>query len=129
MLLAESLIEVQGKLRNVLEPRTKRRQLYPCDVNPVVKVRTEPARGNLVLQGTACGANHADLHGNLLPAADPGELLILQELEQFSLKRYINLVDPVQEERAHMSHLNASRLVCVRAGKGTFFIAEEFTLQ
>src|SRR5438445_12396787 len=87
ILPAESLIEVQGKLRNVLDPRTKGRQLHPGDVNPVVKVRTEPACGNPVLQGTACGANHADLHRNLLPAADPGELPILEDLAQLSLER------------------------------------------
>src|SRR2546427_744791 len=116
------------KLRDVFDARTKDRQLHPSDVDAVVEVRTEPTGGNLMVQGAACGTNHADLHANVFPAADPGELRILQELEQLSLKHVINFVDPVQEERAHVGHLYAPWLARVGASKGAFFITEEFAL-
>src|ERR1700730_825746 len=129
MALAVPLVEVRGKLRHVFDAQSNARQLYPGDIDPVVEIRTEPAGGNLMLQGTARGANHADLHGNVFRAADPGELRILKELQQLSLKRQIDFVDPIQEKGAHMGHLNAPRLTCVGAGKGPLFIAEELTLQ
>ena len=82
-----------------------------------------------MLQRTARGTNHADLHSNVFPAPDPGELRILQELKQLSLKRQINFVDAIQEQGTRVGHLDTARLACVGTRKGPLFIAEEFTLQ
>src|SRR5689334_10434104 len=129
MPLAEPFVEMGSKLRQVFHAHPKGRQFHPGDVDPVVEIRTESAGSDLVFQGTARGANHPDLHSDIFGTADAGELCILKQLEQLSLKRHVDFVDAIQEEGTQMGGLNASRLSRECAGEGPFFKPEELAFQ
>src|SRR5487761_19954 len=122
-------IEMRGQLRDIFDAGAKSGQIHLGNINPVIEIGAEPAGGNLMFQGTIRGTNDTNPHADVLPAADAGELGVLQQLEELSLKGQIDFVDAVQKKRAHIGQLNASRLAGVCAGKGTFFIAKEFAFE
>src|ERR1700704_7181724 len=61
-------------------------------------------------------------------AADPLELALLEDTEKFGLDGRRELADLVEKQGAPGGELEAARLLPVRSGEGTPFMAEELRL-
>src|SRR5215831_5469019 len=62
-------------------------------------------------------------------AAEPLEFLLLQNAEQFRLKFQRYIAHLVKKERSLVGKFEASGFLRYSAGKRSFFVAEQFTLE
>ena len=62
-------------------------------------------------------------------ATDPGELAVLQHVEQLGLQGRVELADLVQEDGPAVGQLEAAGLALVGAGEGTALVSEQLALQ
>ena len=64
---------------NVLPPFPKRWDFDPCHVDPVVEVLAEARLADLLAEVSGRGGYHADVDGQLFPAADAPDAALLQD--------------------------------------------------
>ena len=62
-------------------------------------------------------------------AAEPLEAALLEHAQQLGLRDQRHVADLVEEQRAVVGQLEASRLAIVRAGERAFLVAEDFRLE
>ena len=62
-------------------------------------------------------------------AAQPRELLVLQNVQQLGLQRRRHLADFVEQDRAFVAQFELARLGVRRSGKCSRLVAEQFALQ
>ena len=127
-LLRETRQEVLHQKGQVLAPLSERRQRDREDVEPEVEILAEPAcRDHLRHVMLRAGDDtHVDRNGP--DAADPLHLTVLQRAQQLYLHRQRHVVDIVEEERAAVRHLEASRLVLHRSGERAALVPEQLGL-
>jgi len=75
------------------------------------------------------GRDQADIHLVRVVAAEPLELLLLQDPQQFRLKFQRDVAYLIKKERALVRKLKTSRFLRDRPGKCSLFVAEQLTLQ
>src|SRR5262249_61392787 len=66
---------------------------------------------------------------DVVAAAHARELAVLEHVQQLGLERRVELADLVEEDRAAVGRLEASRLALVRAGEGAPLVTEELALE
>ena len=66
---------------------------------------------------------------NSRPSADTLDFVLLQEPEQFHLKRSRQFADLIEKERAAAGHLQAALPLNVRAGESPFLVSEQLAFQ
>src|SRR5262249_53314205 len=66
---------------------------------------------------------------DLLVAAEPRELPVLEHLEELRLERRGHLPDLVEEDRPAMCHLELAVLTRARAGERALLVAEQLALE
>ena len=75
------------------------------------------------------GGDDPDVDPDVVLAAEPGELAVLQHLEQLRLQRKAHVADLVEEHRAVVGELELAGLVLDRAGERAALEAEQLRLE
>src|SRR4029077_7004879 len=75
------------------------------------------------------GRDHPDVNLMSAVAAEPLEFLLLQDAQQFRLKFQRNVANLVKKQRALVGELEPSCFLGDGAGKCSFFVAEQLTLE
>ncbi len=95
-------------------------------VDPMEQVLAERAVPHLGLQVLVGGGDDPDIHLDRGVAADPIELAVGQHPKQPGLGLGGHVADFVQEKRAAMGLLETTLALGLGAGKGAFFVPEQF---
>ena len=114
---------------HVIGSIAQRRQIDRNDVQPVVEILAKSPFVDFVEQiAIGCGHDPAvDL--NRPGVADPFELVLLQNAEQFDLKLGADRVDLVEENRPAVCCLEAAGAVLIRTRECAFDVSEQFAFQ
>src|SRR6185295_2652434 len=124
-----ALEKMHGERRNVRLPLAEGRQVQVYDVQTVVEVLAESSGRDHFLQvAVRCGDDpHVD--AQRLAATDALELALLQNPEQFHLRRQRDLADFVEEQRSTVRLLEATFALAIGARVLASLVAEELTLE
>src|SRR6266702_122280 len=99
------------------------------DVQAIVEVVTEAAGRDRLLQVLVGGGQAPNIHFDGGPAADAGELTVLEHVEELALERRVQISDLVEEDRAVVGRLELAELELVGAGEGPALVTEQLALQ
>ena len=125
----KDLDEVIDKKRNIFAALAQGRNAQSDGVEAVIQVSAEsPLFESLFNVHIGCG-DDADVHGNDAATAKPGELLVLQNVEQFGLQAGRHFADFVEKNGAVVAKLKKTWLWSCCAGEGSGFIAKELTFK
>src|SRR5579863_2786986 len=124
--LADKMTNQEG---DIFAAFAQGRQPYGKNVDAVEQVVTELALADAAREIPVGGCDHTyvDLQG--ARAAQPLELLILQDTEQFGLHFQRNLADFVEEQGAAVGQFHAAHFARDGAGEGPLLVAEELAFQ
>ena len=128
-LLCELLDEVVHQQRNVFAAFAQRRQLDTKHVEPIEKIWAEVTVFDQRLQVFVRRGDTAEIHIDLLVAADAHDLALLQNAQQVGLRLQADVADLVEEYRSAVGNLELALLAILRARERAFFVAEQFALQ
>src|ERR1700675_1054429 len=121
--------EITDQLRNVGSALSQRWHVKIDDVDAVEQIGAEGAVGDFFFELAVSGTDHADFDFLVFLGANAAELAVLQKLQEFGLQGHIELGDFIEKQGAAVGHFDAAGLGAVGAGKGSFFIAEEFAFE
>ena len=99
------------------------------DVEPVEQVLRGTGRRRPAVQVLVGGGDHADVGADRLVAADPLELLLLQQPQHLGLRRRRHVADLVEEERAAVGLLELADAAAVGPGERALLVAEQLALE
>src|SRR3954463_3764954 len=118
-----------GEKRNVLAPLGQRWNVQLDDIQAVVKVLTEFAGGDSLLQlAVRCRYDaHIDVVGFM--RAHQADFSLLERAEQLDLERERHVADFVEEKGPALCRLEESPAIGYCAGEGAFLVAEKLRLQ
>src|ERR1039458_7326972 len=98
-------------------------------VQPVVKIRPEGAVLDQGLQIFVGGGDRPEIHLDLLVAAHPHDLLLLQHPQQVGLRLKADVADLVEENTASVSHLELALFAVLRPGECALLVGHPLALQ
>jgi hypothetical protein len=124
-----ALHEVLGEAGDLLAPVAQRRNQDVDDVQPIEEVLAKAAGRDFAPEVAVGGADRSHVDPDVVVAADPGELTILQDMQELGLQGGMQLADLVEEDGAAVGQLEAARLALVGAGKGATLVAEQLALE
>ena len=75
------------------------------------------------------GRQHAHVHGDGFPAAEPLEAFFLKHAQEFDLGAGGHVADFIQKNGAMVGLFEPADALRVRAGEGAAFVAEQFAFQ
>ena len=81
------------------------------------------------LQVLVGGGDAAEIHFDLLIAAHPHDLLLLQHAQQVGLGPQADVADLVQKYRAAIGHFELALFAILRAGERAFLVAEQLAFE
>ncbi len=117
-----------ARLGHVAATLAQRRDAQFDDVDAVEEILAEQAlfdqRGEVLVRGR----EDADVHRNLVAAADRAHRFFLDRAQQFHLHVQRQFGDFVEEQRAALGGLEQAFLVDMRAGEAALAVAEELAL-
>src|SRR5262249_57461788 len=113
----EALQEEAYQGRDVLGSLAQRRDMDGEDIQAIVKVVPEAPFLDHPGEVAVRRRDHADVELDRPGAADPLELLLLEDPEELRLKLQRDLAHLVEEEGAALGHLEASDLLPDAAGE------------
>ena len=121
--------KVRHQHRNVFQPMTERRKGNGEHIEAVVEIHSEQLlgdqRGEILI---GCGHDaHVDAMG--MRAAQPFELLLLQNPQQLRLQFERNIADFIQEQRAAVRRFETADLLRHGAREGAPFVTEELAFE
>ena len=121
--------EVVGEDRDLLGALPERRHHDLDHVQTVVEVLAEAAAGHRLLEVLVGGREdaHVDLHGG--PPPHPGELAVLEDVEELALQGRVKIADLVEEDGPAIRRLELADLELMRTGEGAALVPEELALQ
>src|ERR1043165_206183 len=125
----ELLEERRREQQYVLAPLAQRRRTELHHVEPVIEILAEYAFLNGTDDVAIRGCDHPHVHLQLLVAPDARESAVLEEAQQLGLKRPAHVADLIEEDRALMRFLHATRLLFDRAGERALFVTEKFAFE
>jgi hypothetical protein len=111
--------------RDVLTTFAQRRQHHRQDVETVVEILPELALGHHLPQIALCAGEDADVDRHSPRAAQPFDRPVLEHAQQLDLHRQRHVVDVVQEDRAGIGQLEASRPILDGTRERAALVAEE----
>src|SRR5271163_552238 len=124
--------DVQQPLRerqNILAAFAQRRHAQGDDVEAVVEILAKMVRGNFGLEVAIRRRDYSRVDVDRALAADPLEVLILQEAQKLGLEGGRQVGNFVEENGAAVSRLEPARLVLDRAGERAAHVAEQLALE
>src|SRR5689334_15134126 len=127
--LVETPQEMVDERRDVLSSLAERRQRDADDVEPIEQVLAERTLGHRALEIAIGGGDHTDVDGERLRRADGSYLHLLEHSQQLHLKRWRQLRDLVQENRALIRAAEQTERIGHSAGEGAAHMSEELGLQ
>ena len=71
--------------------------MYVHNIDAVKKILAKASIDNFLFQITICRADDPQFDVHVFLPANPAELTVLQQLQQFGLQGHINFVDSVEE--------------------------------
>src|SRR5690606_32358805 len=123
---AQELLREQADVAGAV---AERRERDGDDREPVVQVIAQLARLESLLHVLVGGGDDADVHADLLLAAEAAEGALLEGTQELDLDVRLHLGDLVQEERPAVGELEAAGLLVDRPGEGALLVAEQLVLQ
>ena len=127
-LLLQFLQEKIGKQQDVFTPVAQGRKGNSHDVQPVVEIFAKLPPIDLFLQLGIGGGDDADVHPDILHAADFSEGRFLNQPQELGLQVDRQVAYFVEEEGPAVGHFDQSLLVAAGVGERAFFMAEKFRL-
>src|SRR5579863_8745883 len=121
--------EVFEQQENVVAPFPERRKLDRESVQAVIEVLPEFPLAHHFLEVSVGGGNHAHVSLDRLIAADPLELLLLQDAQDLALQKRGHIPHFVEKDRSSCALLEFADASVVGTCEGAFLVAEELTLQ
>src|SRR6266404_6344740 len=121
--------KVRHQHRNVFHAMTERWNGNRKHIEAVIKIHSEQLLSDQpreVLIG--CG-HHAHIDTMGIRAAQPFELLLLQNTKQLCLQFERNIADFIQEQGAAVRRLETAQLLRHSAREGALFMTKEFALE
>lgn len=111
-------------------PFPQRRKLNLHFADPVIKVGAKTVFPNLPGQILVRGGDDADVDGDGPIGADPGNLLFLQDPQEYRLGIERHFADFVQKKRSPVCRFEFPPVSSISgAGKSAFLVTEQFRLQ
>jgi len=107
-----------GEFRDLVAPLPQRRQRDADDVQPEEEVFAELTIGDRRFEVAVGRCHDSHVDADVVAASEPGELAVLQHLQQFRLQRRMHLADLIEEHRAVIRELELPGLLLDGAGKG-----------
>ena len=107
---------------------SERRQGDSELVQTVIKIRPEPARPHLFLQGNIRGGDDSDIRKHRLGAAQRLDLSFLQHAQELCLHRERQVDNFIEEHSSALGKPEVPRLSLKRPGERALFKAEELRL-
>ena len=99
------------------------------DVQAEEQILPEVPGGNRIFEVSIGRGDDAHVDLNVSLAAEPGELAVLQDVEQLGLQRRRHLADLVEEDRAVVRELELARLGLQRAAERAALEPEHLRLE
>src|SRR4051812_46718847 len=115
--------------RNFFFAIAQRRQTKRERVEPVVKILAQTLGGESLRYVDVGRCQDPDIHFDDRAAAEPGELLILQNVKQLGLQQWRHLADFVQQNRSFVAQFEFARLGVSGSGERPRLISEKFAFQ
>ncbi|EAU66790.1 hypothetical protein STIAU_1021 [Stigmatella aurantiaca DW4/3-1] len=128
-LLVDALQQVVHQQGDVLAPLPQRGDLEGDDLEALVKVLAEAARGHLLREGAVGGGDDARTQLDALDAAHALELALLEHAQELGLEHQRHVADLVQEDGAVLGQLELALLGAGGAGERALLVAEQLALQ
>ena len=104
-------------------------RLMRDDVQPEEEVFAELPVGDGLLEVAVGRGDDPHVDANVVLAAEPRELAVLQHLQQLGLQREAHVADLVEEHRAVVGELELAGLVLDRAGERAALEAEQLRFE
>src|SRR5216683_3265234 len=98
-------------------------------VQTVVQIFAQTLIGESFRNIDVGGGQDADVHLDHRAAAEAGELLVLQNVQQLGLQRRGHLADLVEQDSALVANLKFAGLGMIGAGESSSFVSEQFTFE
>ena len=95
---------------------------------PVVEVLPELALGDQLVEDGGWWPRRRARHADRLLAADALQLAVLQDAQQLGLRRFVQVADLVEKDRAAVGQLELAAAHRRRAGERPLFVAEQLAL-
>src|SRR5271157_3748056 len=127
--LAEAAEEVFRQQRKVAGPLAEARQAYRVHIEAVIQVAAESAGNHHFLQVAVGGCDDADVDLERFIPAHALELFVLQDAEDFRLRRRSHVADFVEENRPAVALLELTDPFAVSAREPALLIAKQLALQ
>ena len=121
--------KMAGNGRNILTPLAQGRDSHGKHIEPIKKVFPEDSFGNRLRHVAIGGGNNADIQGHRFLAANALDLTLLQDAQQLGLQAHRHFGDFIEQQAAILCLLELAGLGLLRAGEGTFFVAEQRCFQ
>src|SRR5512144_1954713 len=93
-------------------------------IDPIVKILTKVSVLQFLLNLSISCCDHANVYRDILITTKPAELIILEHVEQLSLKRRMHFANLVKEDRPMIGELKFPGFSGHRACKRPLFISE-----
>ncbi len=123
------LREIPDEGRNVFPSIAQRRHRDRKNIQPIVQVAAKLLRLNHRLQILVCRSNQAHVDSDGLGAAQPLELLLLQNSEQFRLQLQWNFSNLIKKNRAFVGQFKSPGFLHDGPGEGPSLMPKQFTFQ
>ena len=120
--------QVEGQRRDVLAPLRKARQRDREDMQSMVEVAPEGARGDRAGEIAVGRRDDAHVDGDLALAAEPGDAVVLECPQQLDLGGQRHLADLVEEQGAAARLLEPPRVAGRRTRECAPLVAEQLGL-
>ena len=103
--------------------------MYGHDVESVVEIFTEGSVGHCFFEIAVRRRQDAGIDPDVGFAAEPGELTVLEHLEEFRLQSRMHFADLVEKNGAVIRVLELAQLSPQRPGEGPLFKTEQLALE
>ena len=123
--LAVLLQEMLKQQRNFRRALPEWRNVDGQYVQPVIQILAETSRFHGFVHFHVGRRQHAHIRLYHVPPAQPGILMILQNVQQFGLQMRAHFRNFVQENRPLVGHLKSPRFRSYRSGERPLFEPEQ----
>ena len=118
-----------GQNRNIVRAFAQRRNIEVNDIQTEIKVFSEVACVDFGLKITVRGCQNTHIDFNRAFAAKPINFLFLNGTQQFCLQADVHFADFIKQKGSVVGFFEFTDPPRLRAGKGAFFMAEQFGFQ
>ena len=121
--------EMPGQRLDIIDAFAQGRDMNGDHAHAVIEVFPELSLRHHGFQVAVGGRNQADIHGDVLRAAERAHFPLLQDAQELDLHGEAGFSDFVEEKGPAVGRFDNSLFVGVGAGKSAPEVAEKFTLR